>query len=142
MALVVKNLPANAGDLRDMGRSLSWEKPLEKGMTTYLSILTWRIPWTEEPGRLPSIELQSRRRLKGPSTCAHAGCFLHSWTRSLKRVVRTARGGGGGELSIIWERCRRNQEQRLPLGGRRAGGNLLWQEKPKRDLVTRRRLAV
>ena len=77
-------------------------------MTTYLSILAWRIPWTEEPGRLPSIELQSRRRLKGLSMHAHAGCFLSSWTRSLKRVVRTARGGGEGELSIIWERRRRN----------------------------------
>ena len=33
-------------------RSLSWEDPLEKGMTTHSSILAWRIPWTEEPGGL------------------------------------------------------------------------------------------
>ena len=32
--------------------ALSWENPLEKGMTTHSSILAWRIPWTEEPGRL------------------------------------------------------------------------------------------
>ena len=32
-------------------RSLGWEEPLEKGMTTHSSILTWRIPWTDEPGR-------------------------------------------------------------------------------------------
>ena len=32
--------------------SLGWEDPLEKGMTTHSSILAWRIPWTEEPGRL------------------------------------------------------------------------------------------
>ena len=33
-------------------RSLGQEDPLEKGMTTHSSILTWRIPWTEEPGGL------------------------------------------------------------------------------------------
>jgi len=32
--------------------SLSWEDPLEKGMATHSSLLAWRIPWTEEPGRL------------------------------------------------------------------------------------------
>ena len=35
---------------------LGWEDPLEKGMTTHSSILAWRIPWTEEPGRLQSME--------------------------------------------------------------------------------------
>ena len=34
--------------------SLSWEDPLEEGMATHSSILSWRIPWTEEPGRLQS----------------------------------------------------------------------------------------
>ena len=36
-------------------QSLGWEDPLEKGMVTHSSILGWRIPWTEEPGRLQSI---------------------------------------------------------------------------------------
>ena len=31
-------------------QSLGWEDPLEKGMTTYSSILAWRIPWIEKPG--------------------------------------------------------------------------------------------
>ena len=35
-------------------RSLSWEDPLEEGMATHSSILAWRIPWTEEPGRAGS----------------------------------------------------------------------------------------
>ena len=35
-------------------RSLSWEDPLEKEMATHCSILAWKIPWTEEPGRLQS----------------------------------------------------------------------------------------
>ena len=33
-------------------QSLGWEDPMEKGMTTHSSILTWKIPWTEEPGGL------------------------------------------------------------------------------------------
>ena len=55
VALVVKNLPANAGDA---GSSLGPEDPLEEGMAIHSSILAWRIPWTEEPGGLQSIELQ------------------------------------------------------------------------------------
>ena len=40
-------------------QSLGWEDPLEKGMATQSSILAWRVPWTEEPGRLPSKGMQS-----------------------------------------------------------------------------------
>ena len=40
---VVKNPPVSAGDL---GLSLGWEDPLEKGTATHSSILAWRIPWT------------------------------------------------------------------------------------------------
>ena len=35
---------------------LDWEDPLEEGMVTHSGILAWRIPWTEEPGGLQSIE--------------------------------------------------------------------------------------
>ena len=56
--LVVKNPPANAGDKRDTGLIPGSEDLLEKGMVTNSSILAWRIPWTEEPGRLQSIGLQ------------------------------------------------------------------------------------
>ena len=55
VALVVKNPPANAGDLRDMGLILAQEDALEEEMATHSSILAWRIPWTEEPGGLQSI---------------------------------------------------------------------------------------
>ena len=44
-----KELACNAGDL---GSTLGWEDPLEKGMITDPSVLAWEIPWTEEPGRL------------------------------------------------------------------------------------------
>ena len=55
---MVNNPSANTGDKRDLVRSLGWEDPLEKGMTTHSSILAWKIPWTEELGRLQSIGLQ------------------------------------------------------------------------------------
>ena len=95
MVLVVKTLPANAGDVRDTGsipgsgrspggghgkplpcswaslvaqtvknlpamhetwvQALDWEDPLEKGTATHCSILAWRIPWMEKPGRLQSV---------------------------------------------------------------------------------------
>ena len=58
MALVVKNLPANAGDLRDAGSIPGLEDPLEEGMATHSSILACRIPWTSEPGGLQSIVSQ------------------------------------------------------------------------------------
>ena len=52
---MVKNLPA----IRETWtQSLSWEDPLKKGMATLSSILAWRIPWTEEPGRLQSMGSQ------------------------------------------------------------------------------------
>ena len=55
VAQTVKNLPA-VQETRI--RSLSWEDPLEKEMATHSSILAWRIPWTEEPGRLQSTRSQ------------------------------------------------------------------------------------
>ena len=45
-------------------QSLGWEDPLEKEMATHSSVLAWEIPWTEEPGGLHSIVLQSRTLLK------------------------------------------------------------------------------
>ena len=45
-------------------QSLGWENPLEEGMATHSSILAWKIPWTEELGKLWSMGLQSRTWLK------------------------------------------------------------------------------
>ena len=49
---MVKNLPAIQ---ETQVQSLGQEIPLEKRMATHSSILAWRIPWTEEPGRLHTI---------------------------------------------------------------------------------------
>ena len=43
---------------------LGREDPMEKEMATHSSILTWKIPWTEEPGRLQSLASQSRTMTK------------------------------------------------------------------------------
>ena len=53
MAHLVKSLPAM---WETWVQSLGWEDPLEKEIATHSSILAWRIPWTEEPGGLQSME--------------------------------------------------------------------------------------
>ena len=53
VAETVKNPPAMQ---ETWVQSLGWEDPLEEGMATYSSILAWRIPWTQEPGGLQSME--------------------------------------------------------------------------------------
>ena len=52
---MVKNLP----EMQEIQvQSLGWGDPLEEGMATHSSILAWRIPWTDEPGGLQSMESQ------------------------------------------------------------------------------------
>ena len=55
VAQTIKNVPAMQ---ETWVWSLGREDPLEEGMATHSSILAWRIPWTEEPGRLQSMKLQ------------------------------------------------------------------------------------
>ena len=55
MTQMVKSLPA----MRETQvRPLGWEDPLEEEMATCSNVLAWKIPWTEEPGGLPSMESQ------------------------------------------------------------------------------------
>ena len=58
VAQMVKNLPAVQ---ETWVPSLDWEYPLEEDMATHSSILAWRIPWTEEPGRLQPMGPQRVR---------------------------------------------------------------------------------
>ena len=55
VAQTVKHLPTM---WETRVQSLCWEDLLEKELTTHPSILDWKIPWTEEPGRLQSMESQ------------------------------------------------------------------------------------
>ena len=70
-SLVIKCLPV----LRETRvQSLGWKDPLEKEMATHSSTLAWKIPWTEEPGRLQSMESQR---------------IGHDWATSLSLALHT-----------------------------------------------------
>ena len=83
VAQTVKNSPAMQ---ETRIQSLDWEDPLEKGMATLSSILAWRIPWTEEPGRLQSMGFQRVGHKWATNTVCHTHrlpswipqCWLHS----------------------------------------------------------------
>ena len=55
-------------------QSLGWEDSLEEEMATHSSIFAWRIPWTEEPGRLQSTGLQE----SDTTECAHTHTHTHT----------------------------------------------------------------
>ena len=85
---MVKNLPAM---WETCVWSLGWEDPLEKEMETHSSILTWRIPWTEEPGGLQSMGLQQLRRdwVTNTHTYTHKEYVLNAghWAEDLTSVA-------------------------------------------------------
>ena len=54
---MIKNPPANAGVVRDLGSIPGLGRSLEEGMATHPSIIAWRIPGAGEPGGLPSMGL-------------------------------------------------------------------------------------
>ena len=58
VALEVKNPPANTGNKCATGSIPGLEDPLEEGRATHSSMLAWKTPWTEEPGRLQPMGLQ------------------------------------------------------------------------------------
>ena len=94
MALVVKNAPANAGDVRDASSIPGWGRSPGGGYGNHSSILAWRIPWTEEPGGPQSIGLHSQTQLKRFS--------MHAWEKEMAthssilawRIPETEEPGG------------------------------------------------
>ena len=73
MALVVKNPSARVGDTRDVGSIPGSGRPPGAGHGNHSSILAWRIPWTEEAGRLWSVVLQRAGRNWSDLACTHKG---------------------------------------------------------------------
>ena len=71
VAQMVKNPPAMQ---ETQDQSWGQEDPLEKGMATHSSILAWRFPWTEEPGRLQSMGLRRVRHDWVANTLQHILC--------------------------------------------------------------------
>ena len=72
-------------------QSLRQEDPLERRMETHSSTLAWRIAWTEEPGRLQSMQSQSRTRMS-----------THMYTQGdnpIPSTLRVCRTGGGSPVS-------------------------------------------
>ena len=68
---VVKNQPANAGDARDTGSIPGSGRSPGAGNGNSLSILTWKIPWIEEPGGLQSVGSQESQTRLSTHTCEH-----------------------------------------------------------------------
>ena len=81
MAQVVKNLPAMQ---ETRVQSLDGESPLENTMATHSSNLTWRIPWTEEPGGLQSTGLQKVGCLLLNTSCLTIRKKITGHTKSKK----------------------------------------------------------
>ena len=63
-------------------RCLGWESPLEKGMATHFNILAWRIPWTEEPGRLQFMGLER---------AGHDYDLAHTWEAQMREQGKIGR---------------------------------------------------
>ena len=79
---------------------------VEKGMATHSSILAWRIPWTEDPGRLQSIGSQRVRPKR--LVCTHARllgefCLFNTWSPSLSPVANS-------RVFICWPKARQEEE--------------------------------
>ena len=108
---MVKNLPANA---RDRGLIPGWEDLLEKELTTHSSILTWRTPWTEEPGgpRGPK-ELDTTWRLNSSRSKLEYDakekntCYRRSRSKEANRFYKEGEKDKGltQEVFIFLERC-------------------------------------
>ena len=80
VVLVVRNPPANAGDVRDVGSIPGSGRSPGGCHDTYSSILAWRIPWTEEPNGLQSIRSQRVRHNWATNTHAPV-CMLSHFSR-------------------------------------------------------------
>ena len=93
---VVKNLPAMQ---ETQVSSLEQEDLLEKEMTTHSSILAQRIPWTEEPGRLQSMWLQSLTQCKEIEENNRMGK-----TRDLIKKIRDTKGKCNAKMGTIKDR--------------------------------------
>ena len=88
-------------------RYLGWEDPLEEGMATHSGILTWRSPWTEEPGGLQSTGLQrvGHNYATNIHTHTHSYCVSNDWIskRGIFRSFISLRTYWGPDL----DRCHR-----------------------------------
>ena len=102
MAQTVKNLPIMQ---ETWVQSPGQEDPLEEGMATHCSILAWKIPSTEEPGRLQSMGLQSWTQLSNLQVCNCVNHCLHFICFFLKQSL----------YSVLLTHSFKNEEQNFCL---------------------------
>ena len=91
VALVVKNPPANAGNIRDQVQSLDWEDPLEESMATHSSVLAWKIPRREEPHGLQSLGSQRATRVSDCALALSTSSLVTEYTCYLSYKCHQAR---------------------------------------------------
>ena len=120
---VIKNPPSNAEEVRDMGG----EDPLEEDMAIHSSILAWRIPQTEEPGRIQSMESHTVRHDWSHLAWegAHSGYHVDLeklW--SLKGCVGEHWG------MFLMRECLKGVRGEEPRQGGRVGGRVTVTETP------------
>ena len=92
---VVKNPPALQEPQEIKVWSLGWEDPLKEDMASHSSIIVWRIPWTEEPGELQSMEVWGSQRVRhdwSDLACRHVHRVTPTWPL-LQRLVLKASSG-------------------------------------------------
>ena len=96
--LVVKNPPTSAGDAREVGSVHGSGRFPGEGNGTHTSILAWRIPWTEEPGRLQSIGSQGVRHDWGDLACS---MHRKKITLTNKGETQKSKAGRGWRLFLF-----------------------------------------
>ena len=89
---VVKNSPANTGDMRNLGSVPGWGRSLEKGMATHSNVLAWRIPGTEEPD---GYSLWGRKESNTTEVTEHAWGIFRGFPSKKKKKVKLARFAWG-----------------------------------------------
>ena len=129
VAQMVKHLPAMQ---ETPGRSLGQEDPLEKEMSTHSSILSWKIPWTEKPGRLQSMGSQTVRH--DWVTSLHSGVFSSQQTAEViltKQKPNLDQGQAGpGRQAMGVERQERGKRVYLGLPQKRKLSPVSWSCSP------------
>jgi len=120
VALVVKNPPAMQETQEMWVQFLGQEDLLEEEMATHSSVLAWKIPWTEESGRLQSVGLH-RVRHNWTTEHAHTGHTESSFRPVNSHIVKKRKKERGREKERKRERGRKK-------GGRKRGREKGWDE--------------
>ena len=96
-----KDPPTNAGDSGDVGCILGQGHPLEEDMATHSSILTWEIPWTEEPGCKESDMTEHTHTFRNKHKYYPFPCKYNGKLKPLYSIFGVVRVDGGWDTFLI-----------------------------------------